>query len=73
MLENLTSKFSAPSVLDLKIGTRQHGDDVPEEKVKKHKETCANSTSRTLGVRICGLQVSVVFMCISVNNKDTTF
>lgn len=57
VLENLTSKFSSPSILDLKVGTRQYGDDIPEEKKKKHMKTVAESTSSTLGVRICGMQV----------------
>ena len=57
VLENLTSKFSSPSILDLKVGTRQHGDDIPEAKVRKHMKTVAESTSSTLGVRICGMQV----------------
>ena len=57
VLENLTSKFSSPSILDLKVGTRQHGDDIPEAKKRKHMKTVAESTSSTLGVRICGMQV----------------
>ncbi len=57
VLENLTSKFSAPSVLDLKVGTRQHSDTASEEKIRKHSETCTNSTSGSLGVRMCGMQV----------------
>ena len=57
VLENLTSKFSSPSILDLKVGTRQYGDDIPEEKKKKHMKTVAESTSSTLGIRICGMQV----------------
>ena len=55
VLENLTSKFSSPSILDLKVGTRQHGDDIPEAKKRKHMKTVAESTSSTLGVRICGM------------------
>ena len=57
VLENLTSKFSSPSILDLKVGTRQYGDDVTETKKKKHMKTVAESTSSTLGIRICGMQV----------------
>ena len=57
VLEDLTLKFQYPCVLDLKVGTRQHGDDITEEKRKLHVERCAKSTSQTLGVRICGMQV----------------
>ena len=57
VLEDLTLKFQCPCVLDLKVGTRQHGDDITEEKRKLHVERCAKSTSHTLGVRICGMQV----------------
>ncbi len=57
VLENLTSKYAFPSVLDLKVGTRQHGDDSTPYKIAKHMHSCAISTSSTLGVRMAGLQV----------------
>ncbi|XP_041979664.1 inositol hexakisphosphate kinase 3 isoform X2 [Aricia agestis] len=59
MMENITWSYRRPCVLDLKMGTRQHGDDASAEKRSKQIAKCAASTSATLGVRLCGMQVFV--------------
>ncbi|XP_069111627.1 inositol hexakisphosphate kinase 2-like [Argopecten irradians] len=57
MLGNLVGSLKMPCIMDLKMGTRQHGEDSSEEKKKLLEDRCAHSTSSTLGLRICGMQV----------------
>lgn len=57
LLEDLTSGMNHPSVLDMKMGTRQYGIEANSKKRDSQRTKCANTTSRLLGTRICGMQV----------------
>eukprot|EP00465_Bigelowiella_longifila_P011948 CAMPEP_0185255870 /NCGR_PEP_ID=MMETSP1359-20130426/4934_1 /TAXON_ID=552665 /ORGANISM="Bigelowiella longifila, Strain CCMP242" /LENGTH=399 /DNA_ID=CAMNT_0027840069 /DNA_START=146 /DNA_END=1345 /DNA_ORIENTATION=- len=56
-LEDLTLPFSRPNILDLKIGTRVHGVNDDPEKVRRKMRKSALTTSKSLGLRLCGMQV----------------
>lgn len=68
LLENIVAGFRNPCVLDLKLGTRQHGDDAPSEKVTYQVNKCLNTTSAKLGVRLCGMKVILT----SSGSKDNS-
>lgn len=67
LLENLTSKFRLPCILDLKMGTRQYDDCDTLAKRQSKMVKVVSTTSGKLGVRIGGMQVYQVttgrFLC----------
>ncbi|GMK56645.1 hypothetical protein CspeluHIS016_0304850 [Cutaneotrichosporon spelunceum] len=54
VLENLTYRFTHPSVLDAKLGTSLHAPDASEEKKARMMKKAAETTTGQAGVRLTG-------------------
>ena len=57
ILENLVSQYKYPCILDLKVGTRQYGEDDSADKKALKMARTQGTTSACLGLRIMGIQV----------------
>jgi hypothetical protein len=57
-LRNLTHGMHAPSVLDLKVGTWYTSDRCSEDKMRVRQKEAAESTSGSVGLRLCGMRLT---------------
>lgn len=59
VLENVTSGFKHPNVLDVKLGARLWDDEAPISKRRKLDEVAGETTSGSLGFRVAGMKVHI--------------
>ncbi|KAJ3472677.1 hypothetical protein NLG97_g10796 [Lecanicillium saksenae] len=57
VLENATSDFKKPNILDVKLGTRLWADDAPAAKKARFDKIASETTHEKLGFRIAGMRV----------------
>jgi hypothetical protein len=54
VLEDLSLGFKEPHAIDIKVGLIQHNRTMSSSKIAKVVAKCAESTSSTIGLRLCG-------------------
>ena len=55
-LEDITSQFAKPCVMDLKLGKRVWDDNASQDKIEREKKKYP--IQETVGIRIIGMRVS---------------
>jgi len=58
VLENVAAGFKKPNILDVKLGARLWADDAPAAKRERLDRAAAETTSKSLGLRIAGMRIS---------------
>lgn len=56
VLENVAARFKKPNILDVKLGARLWAGDAPKAKREKLDKVAAETTSKSLGLRIAGMR-----------------
>ena len=56
VLENVAARFKKPNILDVKLGARLWADDAPAAKRERLDKVAAETTSKSLGLRIAGMR-----------------
>ncbi|SCU96874.1 LAFA_0G08570g1_1 [Lachancea sp. 'fantastica'] len=57
VLENLLQRFKSPNIMDVKLGKVLYDDSSSEDKKLRLQKVSTDTTSGTLGFRICGLKI----------------
>ena len=58
VLEDVTSQFSRPSILDLKIGSlREYSEDMDKGRVAEKVQKSLQRTTHKMGIRVAGIKV----------------